>query len=160
MFEFDGKETIEMKIATTFAVKEIGDADGERYPVYAASVSALKNLGYKNKLGLCFDVSWDGSDALLVARTESEPYPAHKLTKPGISAAYEMVLSRLSFAFNFGFYLGGKDKSEGMTYYKAGINYLITKNLTTNLTLKTHFARADFVGIGLGYRFKWGYYLK
>ncbi len=160
MFEFDGKETIEMKIATTFAVKEIGDADGERYPVYAASVSALKNLGYKNKLGLCFDASWDGSDALLVARTESEPYPAHKLTKPGISAAYEMVLSRLSFAFNFGFYLGGKDKSEGMTYYKAGINYLITKNLTTNLTLKTHFARADFVGIGLGYRFKWGYYLK
>ena len=109
---------------------------------------------------MCFDLSWDGSDALLVARTNTTPYNKRELTKPGLSAAYELVLSRTSFAFNLGFYLGGKDKSEGMTYYKAGIHYLITKNLFANLTLKTHYARADYVGIGIGYRFKLKYYLK
>jgi len=160
MFEFDGKEFLEVKLATTIATKEIGDTDGKRFTVYSGYLSASKNLGYKHKLGLCFDLSWDGSDALLVARTNSEPYKKMELIKPGLSAAYEMVLSRMSFAFNFGFYLGGKDKSEGLTYYKAGINYLITRNMYVNLTLKTHYARADFVGIGLGYRFKWAYYLR
>jgi len=158
MFEFDGKKFLEMKVGTTFAIKQIGDIDGARYSVYAGFLSATKNLGYKHKLGLCFDLSWDGSDELLVNKTNPEPFKQSALTKPGFSAAYEMVLARLSFAFNFGFYVGGKDKSEGLTYYKAGINYLITRNLFANLTLKTHYARADFVGIGVGYRFRWIYY--
>jgi len=160
MFEFDGKDFIEVKVGTTFAYKESGDTDGEKFNIYSGFLSAMKTMDYKHKLGLCFDLSWDGSDALLVARTNNEPYQSRELTKPGISAAYELVLARTSFAFNLGFYLGGKDKSEGMSYYKVGIHYLIHKNLFANLTLKTHFARADYVGIGLGYRFKWGYYLK
>jgi hypothetical protein len=159
-FEFDGREFLEIKLGTTFAIKETGDTDGKRYNIYSGFLSASKSLGFKNKLGLCLDLSWDGSDALLVARTNTDPYPARQLTKPGISAAYELVLSRMSFAFNLGFYLGGKDKSEGLSYYKAGIHYLISKNMFANLTLKTHFARADYVGIGLGYRFRWKYYLK
>jgi len=160
MFEFDGRDYIEVKAGTTFAIKETGDTDGKRYNIYAGFISASKSLGYKHKLGLCFDLSWDGSDALLVAHSNTEPYKKSELTKPGLSAAYELVLARTSFAFNLGAYLGGKDKSEGMTYYKAGIHYLITKNLFANLTLKTHFARADFVGLGIGYRFKMKYYLK
>lgn len=158
MFEFDGRKFLEIKAGTTFAVKETGDTDGKRYNIYAGFISATRSLDYKNKLGLCFDLSWDGSDALLVARSNTEPYNKAELTKPGISAAYELVLSRMSFAFNLGFYIGGKDKSEGLSYYKAGIHYLITKDIFTNLTLKTHFARADFVGIGIGYRFKALYY--
>jgi len=160
MFEFDKSETIEIKIGTTFAVKEIGDLNGERYPVYTGFITAMRNLSYKSKLGLCFDVSWDGSDALLVRKTNPEPYKKSELTKPGVALAYEMVLARLSFAFNLGFYMGGKDKSEGMSYYKMGLHYLITPHIFANLTLKTHFARADFVGLGIGYRFKWKYYLK
>ncbi|MBK9356975.1 MAG: acyloxyacyl hydrolase [Bacteroidales bacterium] len=160
MFEFDGSDYIEIKAGSTFAIKETGDTEGKRYNIYAGFISASKSLGYKHKLGLCFDLSWDGSDALLVAHSNTEPYHKSELTKPGISAAYELVLARTSFAFNLGAYLGGKDKSEGMTYYKAGIHYLITKNLFANLTLKTHYARADFVGLGIGYRFKLKYYLK
>jgi len=160
MFEFDGSDYIEIKSGSTFAIKETGDTEGKRYNIYAGFISASKSLGYKHKLGLCFDLSWDGSDALLVAHSNTEPYHKSELTKPGISAAYELVLARTSFAFNLGAYLGGKDKSEGMTYYKAGIHYLITKNLFANLTLKTHYARADFVGLGIGYRFKLKYYMK
>lgn len=158
MFEFDDKKFLEIKLGTTFAVKASGDTDGKMYNIYSGFLSATKPIGYKNKLGLCFDLSWDGSDALMVARTNTDPYNKRELTKPGVSAAYELVLARLSFAFNLGLYLGGKDKSEGMTYYKAGIHYLITRNLFANLTLKTHYARADYVGIGLGYRFRGVYY--
>ncbi len=157
MYEFDGRDYIDVKIGSIFAVKELGDTDGERFYVYSGFVSALKSLSYKHRIGFCFDISWDGSDARLISRTNTEPYHKIALTKPGLSAAYELVLARTSFEFNVGFYLGGKDKSEGMSYYKMGIHYLINKNIFANLTLKTHFARADYVGVGIGYRFKWGY---
>lgn len=160
MFEFDGQDFLEVKIGTIFARKQTGDIGGERFDIYAGFVSVMKSLEYKHKVGLCFDLSWDGSDALLVNRFNTEPYNKRELTKPGLAAGYELVLARTSFAFNLGFYLGGKDKSEGMTYYKLGIQYLIHRNIFANLTLKTHFARADYLGVGIGYRFKWGYYLK
>lgn len=160
MFEFDGKDYLEIKIGTIISRKQTGDIDGEKFNIYAGFISVMKNLEYKHKVGLCFDLSWDGSDALLVNRFNTDPYNKKELTKPGLAAAYELVLARTSFAFNLGFYLGGKDKSEGMTYYKVGIQYLIHKNLFANLTLKTHYARADYLGIGLGYRFRWKYYLK
>lgn len=159
MYEFDGSDDVDVKIGTTFAMKEMGDTDGKRYYVYSGFVSGMKNLSYKHRVGMCFDLSWDGSDARLIARTNTESYPKRTLTKPGLSAAYELVIARTSFNFNLGFYLGGKDKSEGMTYYKVGVHYLIGKNIFANLTLKTHFARADYIGVGLGYRFKWSYKL-
>lgn len=159
MYEFDGRDYIDVKLGTTFAIKEMGDTDGQRFYVYSGFVSALKTLSYKHRLGLCFDVSWDGSDARLINHSSDEPYKKIALTKPGLSIAYELVLARTSFDLNLGFYLGGKDKSEGMTYYKFGIHYLISKHVFANLTLKTHFARADYVGAGLGYRFNWGYKL-
>ncbi len=160
MFEFDGKEHLEVKIGGLYARKQTGDIDGEKFNIYAGFVSVMKSIEYKHKVGMCFDLSWDGSDALLVNRFNTESYNKRELTKPGIAAGYSLVLARTSFDFNLGFYLGGKDKSEGITYYKVGIQYLIHRNVFANLTLKTHFARADYLGFGLGYRFKWGYYWK
>jgi hypothetical protein len=42
-------------------------------------------------------------------------------------------------------------------YFKLGIEYLITDHFFTNLTLRTHFGQADFVGLGLGYKIPWIY---
>ncbi len=160
MYEFDGQKHLEVKIGTIYARKQTGDIDGQKFNIYAGFVSVMKSLDPKHKVGLCFDLSWDGSDALLVNRSNTEPYRPRQLTKPGIAAGYELVLSRLSFGLNAGLYLGGKDKSEGIVYYKFGVQYLIHENIFANLTLKTHYARADYFGLGLGYRFKWGYYRK
>ena len=160
MYEFDGKKHLEVKIGTIYARKQTGDIDGQKFDIYAGFISVMKSLNNKHNVGMCFDLSWDGSDALLVDRFDTASYNRINLTKPGIAIGYDLVLDRLSFALNAGLYLGGKDKSEGAGYFKFGIQYLIHENIFANLTLKTHYARADYFGLGLGYRFKWGYYRK
>ncbi len=152
MYEFDGHQFIEMRIGTSFGVKRIGEVISEKYYVSASSITALKNIGSKGRAGICLDFSYDGSDEMF---TGAEPgtYSTMQLVKPGVGLVYEVVLSRLSFPFAVGFYTGGK-YNEGLSYYKIGMQYLISRNFFTALTLKTHFARADYLSLGIGYRFR------
>lgn len=154
MFEFDGREYLEVRVSSSFGMKDIGEIVSERFFVTAGSVGLLKSLGYKSKAGLCIDLSYDGSDARFVGEKGVDYKNNLQLVKPGVGIMYEVVLSRLSFPFTLGFYTGGKYKSEGISYYKMGIQYVIQRNFFTSLTLKTHFARADYVALGIGYRFR------
>jgi hypothetical protein len=154
MFEFDGRKFLEVRVNGSFGFKDIGEALSERYYVMAGTVSVLKSVSYKGKAGLSLDLSYDGSDGRYVGIKGVDYKNNFQLIKPGISLMYEVVLSRMSFPLALGFYTGGKYKSEGMSYYKLGIQYVIIKNMFANITLKTHYARADYVALGIGYRFK------
>lgn len=154
MYEFDGHNYLEVRINTSYGTKTIGEVLGERYNVFANSVSVLKTTSYKGRAGLSFDFSYDGSDARYVGIKGVDYDNNFQLIKPGVALMYEVVLSRMSFPFALGFYTGGKYRSEGISYYKAGLQYLLTKNIFASVTLKTHYARADYVAFGLGYRFK------
>ncbi len=159
MFEFDGRQFLEVRISTAIGIKDIGEVTSERYNVVAGSVGVLKNIGYKGKVGLGFDFSYDGSDARYVGVKGVDYKSNLQLVKPGVALMYEVVLSRLSFPFALGFYTGGKYKNEGISYYKLGLQYIVHRNFFTSLTLKTHYARADYVAFGIGYRFKVKHYL-
>ena len=159
MFEFDGRQFIEVRINSLYGIKTIGEVISENYNVVAGAISVLKPVGYKGRAGLCFDLSYDASDAMYVGIKGVDYNNNLQLLKPGVAVMYEVVLSRLSFPFAIGFYTGGLYKSEGMSYYKLGIQYLVSRNVFTSITLKTHFARADYVALGLGYRFRVRHYL-
>ena len=74
-----------------------------------------------------------------------------KILRPGINAAYELMMSRLGFILNLGYYLGGMEKSNGPFYEKIGVQYNFTKHFYANIMLKVHWGRADYIGWGLGY---------
>lgn len=154
MFEFDGRQFLEVRVNSSFGIKTIGEVISEQYNVVAGSVSILKSTGYKGRAGLCLDFSYDASDARFVGEKGIDYNNNLQLVKPGVAVMYEVVLSRLSFPLALGFYTGGIYKSEGMSYYKMGIQYLVSRNVFTSITLKTHFARADYVAFGVGYRFR------
>ena len=157
-YEFDGKKSIEVNVCAAFAVKDMNSEFGERYYVYTVFGNIFKQVSYKSKFGIGFDFSYDGSDLKLLERDKVEIENKLSIIKPGISAAYEMMVSRFSFVVNLGMYLGGKEQSDGTSYEKFAIKYKMTKNIYTNITLKTHSGRADFVGFGLGYHFNVFYY--
>ena len=75
------------------------------------------------------------------------------ILRPGINAAYQLGMSRLAFIFNLGYYLGGKEKSNGPLYEKISVQYGFTKKLYASVMIKVHWGRADYIGWGLGYRF-------
>ena len=157
-YEFDGKKSIEVNITTAFAVKDMQSEFGSRYYVYTVFGNIVKQVSFKSKIGLGFDFSYDGSDIKLLERNNIEVTNNFSIIKPGISAVYEMMMSDVSLVFNLGMYLGGKERSDGTSYEKLAIKYKLTKNIYTNITLKAHSGRADFVGFGLGYNFNVFYY--
>lgn len=159
MYEFDGHDFVEFRIGSAFGKKSIGEVISEKYNVMAGSFSVLKSISYKSKIGIGFDLSYDGSDARHVGEKGVDYNSEMELAKTGFSLVYELVLSRLSFPVALGFYTSGR-YNEGLSYYKIGMQYLITPSIFASMSLKTHFARADYVAFGIGYRFKTKYNLK
>ncbi|TRZ76754.1 MAG: hypothetical protein D4R97_00345, partial [Bacteroidetes bacterium] len=73
-----------------------------------------------------------------------------KILRPGINAAYMLVLSKLGFILNLGYYLGGEERTNGPFYEKISFQYKFTKDFYANVMLKVHWGRADYIGWGLG----------
>jgi hypothetical protein len=59
----------------------------------------------------------------------------------------------LSFLFQAGVYPYTRYKDDGIIYSRLGLRYLFGKHILANITLKTHFAKADNIEFGLGYTF-------
>jgi hypothetical protein len=156
-FEFDVRKIIEFDITGVIGFKNMEAIFGGQYFVVSVFGNVFKPISYKSKLGIGFDVSYDESDNLVLERNNVPVSNQFSLVKTGLSFGYELSMGKLSFDFNYGFYLNGKDKSDGTTYHKLSFRYNFTKRMFANITLKTHWGKADYIGWGIGYRFKWHY---
>ncbi|NOY51598.1 MAG: acyloxyacyl hydrolase [Chlorobi bacterium] len=158
-FEFDGRKYLEINVIVVVSNKDMSQDIGERFMVYASYFNIMKRVSYKSKFGLGLDITADLSDKYFLARNLGHSSSSNDLSyiKTGISGAYELVISRTSFLFNLGLYIGGKIRKHGDAYQRLTLKYLISKNLTANLALSTHAGTADYIGIGLGYRLRFIY---
>lgn len=161
-FEFDNRKFLNLDFNLAFAIKDMQATlgVGNRYFVGTVFANLMWPVSYKSRFGLGLDASYDGSDEKLLSLKGIEPDARINLVKTGITAAYELEFSRMSILLNLGSYLSGLDKSDGYVYEKLAIRIGITEELFGSLTLKAHYAKADFVAFGLGYRLKMKYYLK
>ena len=157
-FEFDGKRSIDIYVSAGAGIKDMQSDFGSRYYVYTAFANVFKRISFKSKLGLGFDLSYDGSDIILLERNDIEIPHFYSIIKPGINVAYELEMSKVSLVFNLGMYLCGMEKSDGSVYEKLAFRYMISDRLFTNITFKAHSGRADFIALGIGYKFNLIYY--
>ena len=157
-FEFDGKKWLSVEGQFTAGLKDMSQETGKSHLVYNLAVNALKRVSMKSKVGVGFDLTYDGSDKNVLTR-KGIPYEKEwNLAKPGINLAYEMLLDRTSFLFNVGMHLAGVERSEGDFYQKLALKHLFTDQLFGTIALTVHFGKADYIGFGLGYRLDFKYY--
>jgi len=71
--------------------------------------------------------------------------------RPGIYGIYEIRLGDVGMLFNMGVYPYTKLKSDGNFYHRICSRYYFEKFFLL-MNLKTHFAKADFIEWGIGYR--------
>lgn len=76
-----------------------------------------------------------------------------KSFKAGITLDYELLLGRLSIPMEMGFYIPDGFNYDGFFFHRFGWRYKLTDKWRASLTLKTHFAKADYIEWGLGYTF-------
>ena len=183
-FEFDKKKWFSVDLNYGIGFKNVsqtfGGEDALFYRVHDITAYLLAQFSLCSRAGIGLDLALDLSDQTLpdhfvdengihVTKTDPEnnqtvtyDIKAYQMTKPNFSFCYSMTMNRLSYLFEFGWHLKLNqftDMSKDNIFQKVSMRYQLVDNLYTHLSLMTHFGRADYLCVGLGYRFNQKYYL-
>lgn len=156
-FEFDGKKFLDADFSFALARKNMQEVNGQNFMVFAGYANLLKRVSYKSAFGIGLDLVYDGSDKFILEWNGTPVENGWQLLKPGANVAYELIISRVSFLINFGFYFSGAERSEGDMYQRFSLRYRFSDHYFAQLALGTNFGKAEYVGLGLGYRLNFIY---
>lgn len=159
-FEMAGRKSVLLDLNLGAGVKDMQSTlgVGNRYFIGTFYANLMMPVSYKSLLGVGADLSYDGSD--IVVLESGGAYSGHRLSvvKAGINAAYELSFSKMAIMLNLGSYVYAQDKTDGYVYEKLALRYHFTESLFASITLKAHYARADFIAFGAGYKLPIYYY--
>jgi len=140
-------------LVAVFGVKELDDPDGPKYVAYGAQLNMYRTLNYKNRLGAGVEVAYSNAVRKIFEEHDSLPNPRfHDVVTVGAKVCYAFTFNKISLPVDVGYYVYKKEKSYGgYIFNRIGVRYMLTKHVIANVTLLTHFARADYFEWGLGY---------
>ena len=143
---------VESEFFAAIGGSEIEPPGGKRYPDITLSYIAFKRLSSKSKLGIGLDVFNNQANTARLKVDSIFLKNNLDITQFGLKAAYELTLGNVSIPLEMGGYLYTKYTGNGFVYNRIGIRYYAGKHFIANLTLLTHFAKADFIEWGVGYK--------
>jgi hypothetical protein len=132
------------------SAKEMRPLGVGRFPVYAANIFARKYFGPKGGLEASLDFIYK------VGLLSHPSYPQAAALDPfqiGLFLGYVQSFDRLHFIYGAGVYLRDVLQPDDAVYLRLGTRYALTKQLEALMTLKTHYAKADYMEFGLAYHF-------
>lgn len=134
-------------------IRELEQPDGKKYMAFGAQFNLYKTLNYKNRIGLGVEMAYNNA-TIKYYEEDSIFNPGFKdIVTAGTKISYEFTFNRLSVPVDFGYYVYKKQPAYGNIFHRVGIRYMINKHLMANVTLLTHWARADYFEWGIGYCF-------
>lgn len=139
-------------LSFTAGVKEIQPPMSKKYPTFSMTLLRERRFTYKSSVGAGLDLFYNTSLIKLMER-ENNISKNTEAVQAGLLLSYSMHFDRFELKMQNGFYIHSNWKNDGPVYHRFGLRYRCTKNLFTQFTLKTHFAKADFMELGLGYAF-------
>ena len=132
------------------SAKEMRPLGVGRYPVYAGNLFARKYFGPKGGLEASLDVIYK------VGLLSHPSYPQAAALDPlqlGLFLGYVQSFDRLHFIYGAGVYLRDVLQPDESVYIRLGTRYALNKQVEALMTLKTHYAKADYMEFGLAYHF-------
>ncbi|MFM8595693.1 MAG: acyloxyacyl hydrolase [Flavobacteriales bacterium] len=133
-----------------YSQKEMRPVGVGRYPVYAGNIFARKYFGPKAGLEMSLDVIY--KTGLL----HHPSYPQATGLDPlqiGIYVGYIQPFDRIQYIYGLGYYVRDVLKPDDPFYIRLGTRYSFTPNIEGQFSLKTHYAKADYMELGLIYHF-------
>jgi len=107
-------------------------------------------LNYKRRIGLGADIFYNEVLKYDISPQNYEDVSIFDKTQYGVYVFHDMKYRRLVLLMQLGAYVYAKYKQQPI-YTRIGIRYHLNDFLLANLSLKTHYANADFVEFGIGY---------
>ncbi len=133
-------------------VKENYPPDGKQYFAHTFYVQFVKPLSHRSRIALGAEVFYDLSLFRFVDDSASKGEKYLQAIRSGIHAGYEMPLNNFTILVHMGYYLLNELDFDGNFYHRYGLKYKLGKGLFINLSLKSHWARADYFELGIGWR--------
>jgi hypothetical protein len=140
-------------ILGVIGVKEIEPPDGKQYVAFGIQANIYRTLNYKTKLGAGIEAAYNNATKKMWENDSVYVTSASDIIQSGVKVCYSFNMHRVSIPIDFGVYLYKKQKTNGLFFHRIGIRYLVTKHLIANVSLLTHWAKADYFEWGLGYQF-------
>jgi len=133
-----------------FGVNEVERAYTGQYTAYSIVGQVQWRVSRKSTLGAGVDIFNKGSLAFYDESLEDRP--RIELTQVGLHGEYALVLGNNEIYFDMGVYLYTPVPEDSKVFHRVGYRYKAGDHLVLNFSLKSHFAVADHVEIGLGYK--------
>ena len=144
------KHSIEFDVGIALGWKNMKSVLGNNFLVYHLYENTFFPVKRKSKVGFGLDFSYDESHVKILENEGKPVTNKLKIMRPGINAAYMLMLSKLGFILNLGYYLGGLETTNGPLYEKISFQYKFSKDFFASVMLKVHWGRADYIGWGFG----------
>jgi hypothetical protein len=145
--------TMQNVFIVSAGLSEIEPPGGQKYPDVSLSYIRYRRMNKKGKLGLGVDVFYNQANIARIKNDSVFLKNSLDITQFGVKASYELTLGKLSLPVEMGGYLyTNKYIGNGSIYNRIGMRYYAGKHFIANLTLLTHFVKADLIEWGVGYK--------
>ncbi len=134
------------------SAKQMFPVGGKTYPVYG--LYAYSRYFFSQKAGI--ELGIDAISKQVLMRYEPLLHKSQaSIIQLGIYAGYLVPFDHFHFVFGMGAYIRDVYKTDTPVYHRIGFRYQFTNGLQASCTLKSHFAKADYFELGLGYTFNY-----
>ena len=132
-------------------IKEINPIGGSKYLVGDFNLEVTKKHLQYTRFGLSLDITHDKSDYDNIIFQSMPAVERIKTTRLGVSGGYEILFGELSLDLFLGTYIY-EPNLHGRIYQRTSLRYPISDRAKVSLSLRNHKGKADFIGLGLGFR--------
>lgn len=150
--EFKKQNSFECML--TGGAKEIMPANGPKYFVGDVHFQFRRHYSVKSNFLAFADVNYNRGYKRSYENWYDTTIANSTSLRAGVGIGYGLSFDRLMLFLHNGFYLYDKLNYDGRLYHRIAASYYFDNNMVVMFSLRTHFAKADVVEIGIGYQFK------
>lgn len=133
-------------------IRERSYPGGTKYFVHSFMINGNKKTGKLGGINLGFDFFHDSSISQIYEANNAAEQNYFSKTYSGAHIGLNLMFDSFWVILQQGFKLHNNEPGSEFLYQRLGLNYLLKEHLIFNFALKTYFAKAEFVELGLGYR--------
>lgn len=128
------------------------DVKGKEYVAQNYSATYYHNIRNTHKLGGGLEVCYNPAN-LHILQSDSVKLSSNlQNLQAGLKIAYCYNAGRMSFPVEMGYMFYSKYTDDGLFFHRIGMRYYFKNNVVAIVTLKTHWAVANYFEFGVGYR--------
>lgn len=135
-----------------FGINEIYPAEGDKYFASVLTGMGEKRLNRKSSLGSSFDVYHNPANRAELANDSIFINKGWETVQMGIGIYHVLHLGDFGVGFKWGFYLKNENEDLGFMYHEFFGRFGLNERLNGVISLKTHFAAAEYLMLGLSYK--------